>query len=146
MSAVPVYFSLSDDSHWGEMPRSRALEWTRVFLVRRPSVPSTAMWMVSPALERGVPAGFSDWAVRARLAEMLGFSPAGYELLQAALDVVPATDFPEHPDNHLIRTGLAPVRPFDPHRWGPWPALVAGGATPEAAARLLLARGDGAAR
>jgi hypothetical protein len=110
-----------------------------VFLDRRPSVPSTLMWRVRPMLEQGRPAGFSDWPVRAREAESLGFAPTTYERLHASLDRVPAARYPSHPDNHLIRQGtLVPVRPFDVAVWAPWPSLVDLGTTDDEATRRLL--------
>ena len=140
MSSVPVYFALEDRSHWSGMPNDRPLGWTRVFLTRRPSVPSTIIWRVRPMLEEGRPAGFSDWAARAHLAESLGFLPATYEALQAALDRIEPAEFEAHPDNHPITAGLVPVRPFDTGLWAAWPALIEDGLSPEQATRLLLAR------
>ena len=90
-------------------------------------------------LEEGRPAGFSDWPVRARQAEALGFTPATYEALHASLDRVRPAEFASHPDNHLIRRGtLVPVRPFDVELWAPWPGLVAGGVPEDEATRALL--------
>ncbi len=146
MSSVPVYFAIEDRSHWSGIPTDRALEWTRVFLTRRPSVPSTIIWRVRPMLEEGRPAGFSDWAARAQLAESLGFSPATYEALQASLDRVEPAEYEAHPDNRLITTGLVPVRPFDPGLWAAWPALIEDGLSPDQATRLLLARDSGVER
>lgn len=140
MPQVPVYFALEDESSlWSGIPHERALEWTRVFLVRRPSVPSTLMWRVRPMLEQGRPAGFSDWPVRARQAESVGFTPATYEALHASLDRLSAADYASHPDNRLIRRGtLVPVRPFDVELWAPWPDLVVGGVPEDEATRALL--------
>ncbi len=146
VSSVPVYFALEDRSHWSGIPTDRGLEWTRVFLTRRPSVPSTIIWRVRPMLEEGRPAGFSDWAVRAQLAESLGFSPAIYEALQTALDGIDPDEHESHPDNHLITAGLVPVRPFGPDLWAPWPALIEDGLSPEQATRLLLVRDSGLGR
>ena len=143
MPSTPVYFAFQDRSHWSGIPSDRALEWTRVFLDRRPSVPGTIIWRVRPMLEEGKPAGFSDWASRAQTAEALGFSPASYEALQASLDRINPSGFASHPDNQLIRTGLVPVRPFDPRLWSPWLALTEDGLSDDEATRLLLAsRGD----
>ena len=140
MDDVPVYFSIGDDDneHWAGMPVERALEWTRVFLRYRPSVPGTVIWMVKPALARGVPAGFSDWAARAHAAETLGFTPERYLALHEALDDVDPSLFPEHPDNDLNTAGLMPVRRFRLRLWGGWNRLVDAGWTADEATRAAL--------
>jgi N-formylglutamate amidohydrolase len=139
MSDVPVYFSVGDDNEqWLGIPRARALEWTRAFLRRQPSVPGTVIWMVRPNLEKGVPAGFTDWARRAHEAEAIGFTPDSYEALHAALDDINAERFPSHPDNHRVKQGLKEVRPFDAERWASWNRLVADGVTPIQATERLL--------
>ncbi len=140
MSDVPVYFSVGDDNqYWSGIPRERALEWTQIFLRRRPSVPGTIIWRVAPNLEQGIPAGFTDWARRAEVAEAIGFTPETYEALHAALDEINPSAFPAHPDNHLITTGLVPVRPFDADRWSTWNERVNAGASADAVTRELLA-------
>lgn len=138
MDDVPVYFSLADDEHWAGIPRSRALEWTRVFLRWQPSVPGTIIWMVRPNLEKGVPAGFTDWARRAEVAESLGFTPASYAALQEALDAIDPIEHAAHPDNHLVKHGIKAVRPFDVERWRAWPRFVGDGLDPVSATSLLL--------
>lgn len=139
MIDVTVYFTVGhDNEYWSGIPRERALEWTRVFLRRRPSVPGTIIWRVAPNLEQGIPAGFTDWARRAEVAEAIGFTPETYEALHAALDGIDPTAFPAHPDNHLITTGLVPVRPFDADRWSSWNARVDAGTSAHAVTRELL--------
>src|SRR3954451_8257357 len=106
MPTYPVYFAMGDDNtYWADVPRERALEWTRVLLRRPPSVPSTMIWMVRPPLEQGIPAGFTDSALHARVAESRGFTPSSYEGLQMSLDRVPADEYERHPDNHQITRG-----------------------------------------
>lgn len=145
MDDVPIYFSLADSTHWEGIPLPRALEWTRVLLRWHPSVPGTIIRLVRPNLERGVPAGFTDWAARARLAESLGFTPAGYAALQESLDAIDPAEHPAHPDNHLVKAGITAVRPFEVDRWASWPRFVAEGLDPAAATSLLLLEetGDG---
>ena len=140
MSDVPVYFDLGGGNpYWDGIPQERALRWTAVLLHRRPSVPGTIIWRVRPDLERGVPAGFTDWAHRAQVAETIGFTPESYETLHASLDEIDAQRFPAHPDNHLVKLGLTKVRRFDTERWASWNRLVTDGMTPlDATERLLL--------
>src|SRR3954453_22787647 len=125
MPTYPVYFAMGDDNtYWADVPRERALEWKRAPLGGPPSGPSTIIWMVRPQLEQGIPAGFTDWALHARVAESRSFTPASCEALQVSLDRVPADDYERHPDNHPITRGIVPVRPFDADGWSPWPGFV----------------------
>ena len=129
---------------WAGMPLERALAWTGVLIRRRPVWPGAgAMWMVSQAYRRGLPAGIREWAHRARVAEAMGLDPERYEALHASLDRVPRTESAAHPDNDLdLRHAVPPTRPFDAALWSPWSALLDAGRQPDEATRLLLAARD----
>ena len=138
MSDVPVFFCMNDDNeYWLDMPRERALAWTEVLLRHRPSTPSTMMRLVRPQLDQGIPAGFTDWARRAHVAESIRLGPEEYDALQTSLDGIDPTEFPAHPDNHLVDGGLMPARPFDMERWAIW-WLLSSWRSPLEATRSLL--------
>lgn len=128
------------DRVWDGFPRDRALAWTRVLRMHWPDWPGmTAMRTVTTALEAGRPAALDAWAVRARQAEALGFTPALYDRLHRALDEIPAVDHPAHPDNDPDpRWPVHTIRAFDALLWSDWPWLVDSGWTDDEAAHLLL--------
>lgn len=125
---------------WHGVPRSRALEWTRVLRTHWPSWPGPeALWRVTTDLADGRPTLLADWAERARDAQGFGFTPALYDRLHVALDEIPAIEHRSHPDNDPDpRWPAHVIRPFDARRWADWPWLVGSGWADDEAARLLL--------
>lgn len=144
MEHVVVHIGDDGGSNWSGVAPEHALEWTRVFLQLPPVWPGAGcLWMLSQALERGEPAGVTQWAHRARRAGAIGLRPSTYRALSASLDRVPRTEAVSHPDNDLDRSlPNHPTRRFDDALWAPWSALVESGATEDDATRLLLAARD----